>query len=47
MVSPPAIWGQLPPDRRRRLQQLLADLLTRPVLAEALAQEVRHDDHRS
>ena len=26
-----AIWAQLPPDRRRRLQRLLAELLARPV----------------
>jgi len=34
--TPPAgIWSQLPPARRQRLQRLLAELLSRPVLTEA------------
>ena len=42
-----AIWAQLPPDRRRRLQRLLADLLARPVtIAAAPPREGRHD-HRT
>ena len=50
--SPPpgpltAIWAQLPTDRRRRLQRLLAELLARPVtVAAALPREGRHD-HRT
>ena len=41
-----AIWAQLPPDRRRRLQRLLAELLARPVtVAAAPPREGRHD-HR-
>ena len=46
--SPPvpltAIWAQLPPDRRRRLQRLLAELLARPVTTGAAPpREGRHD----
>ena len=39
-----AVWDQLPPDRRQRLQHLLADLLARPVaIGAAQPREGRHD----
>ena len=39
-----AIWAQLPTERRRRLQRLLADLLARPVIiAAAPPREGPHD----
>jgi hypothetical protein len=42
------VWTQLPIDRRRRLQRLLADLLARTVATEpALPQEGRHDQRRA
>jgi hypothetical protein len=49
-ISPPnpltAIRTQLPPDRRRRLQRLLAELLARPLADGAVApKEGRHDHH--
>jgi hypothetical protein len=44
---PAAIWAQLPPDRQRRLQQLLAELLARPVLAEAAAPREGRHEHRT
>jgi hypothetical protein len=41
-----AIWAQLPPERRRRLQRLLAELLARPVtVAAAQPREGCHDQH--
>ncbi len=47
--TPPAgIWPQLPPARRQRLQRLLAELLSRPVLAEAAPpREGCHDRPRA
>src|SRR4051794_9171606 len=48
-VSPPnpltAIWTQLPPDRRRRLQRLLAELLARPLDTDAAAPREGNHDH--
>ena len=48
-VSPPnpltAIWTQLPPDRRRRLQRLLAELLARPLDTDAAAPGEGSHDH--
>ena len=44
--SPPlAIWAQLPTERRRRLQRLLAELLARPVTISADAAREGHHDH--
>ena len=49
-ASPPnpltAIWTQLPPDRRRRLQRLLAELLARPLDTAAAAPREGSHDHR-
>ena len=48
-ASPPdpltAIWAQLPPDRRRRLQRLLAELLARPLDTDAAAPREGSHDH--
>ena len=40
-----AIWAQLPPDRRRRLQRLLAELLARPLDIDAAAPGEGSHDH--
>ena len=40
-----AIWTQLPPDRRRRLQRLLAELLARPLDNDAAAPGEASHDH--
>jgi hypothetical protein len=42
-----AIWAQLPTDRRRRLQRLLAELLTRPVTVVAASPREGIHDHRT
>ncbi|OWK35748.1 Mobile element protein [Fimbriiglobus ruber] len=46
LAPPAAIWAQLPPERRRQLQRLLADLLARPILTDVPPlREARHDRH--
>jgi hypothetical protein len=43
-AHPTAIWAQLPPPRRQRLQRLLAELMTRSVTTQmAQPREGRHD----
>ena len=48
LIPPASIWPQLPLARRQRLQHLLAELLSRPVLTEAaLTREGCHDQPRT
>jgi hypothetical protein len=42
MTRPPAPWTHLPADRKRQLQQLLGQLLTRLIEARRLG-EAGHD----
>ena len=42
---PAAVWGRLPPDRRRRLQRLPAGLLARPLTAAAAPPREGRRDH--
>jgi hypothetical protein len=45
-AQPPAIGDQLPPERRRLLLRILAELLARPIRTEAAElREERHERH--
>ena len=44
-LSSLTIWEQLPPLRRQRLQQLLAELLTRSVISQHVMLREEHHEH--